>query len=130
MSTLEHQYLDAVTRFGRGSATTALAEWLTQDNEAEPLASMNAIRINSRRLMASTLTTDHIGSRVSFARVGSAGAGARIAGTLSLIVRAVRANGMPGYRLLVGGEEHGPLAPHHEVVVTRLSEGQRTSRHR
>ncbi|WP_166674065.1 hypothetical protein [Rathayibacter sp. PhB151] len=41
----------------------------------------------------------------------------RIAGTLKRIDPAIRANGMPGYKLLIGGELLGPLAPHHEVIV-------------
>ncbi|PPI08222.1 hypothetical protein [Rathayibacter sp. AY1B8] len=119
MNTLEHQFIAVITRLGTETAAAALAEWLTLDEPTAQLEAMPAVRTSTRRFTASTLAPEHIGARVSFARIGDAGAGARIAGTLKRIDPAVRANGMPGFKLLVGFEVHGPLAPHHEVVVDR-----------
>ncbi|MCM6761408.1 hypothetical protein NB037_03165 [Rathayibacter sp. ZW T2_19] len=117
MSTLEYQFLAVSTRLGTGTAVAALAEWLILDDPTAQLENMLAVRTSGRRFTASTLKQEHIGARVSFARIGDAGANVRIAGTLKRIAPAVRANGMPGYRLFVRGELHGPLAPHHEVIV-------------
>lgn len=117
MSNLEGQYVAARRRFGKNTATAALAEWIIRDDAEALLADMPAIRSSPRRLTPVALTDQHIGAQVSFARVGTSGAGSRIIGLLSRVTKKNRANGMPGYFLAVAGEEHGPLAPHHEVIA-------------
>lgn len=126
MSSLQARYIATETRPGRYTATDALAEWIILDDRTAQLSRMPAVLTEPHRLTAATLTSDHIGARVSFARVGIGEAKARVAGTLTRIDRTVRAKGMPGYRLLVGDETHGPLAPHHEVtILPGLPQGER-----